>query len=64
MTTSAISQATAVNHFNPAAPLFACPGCGFLFEYYFMRDKNYKVSLEQWAAAGLAHLLNERPPDV
>jgi hypothetical protein len=50
-------QSTAVNHLNPAAPIFACPDCGRPFEYFFMRDGRYKVPRKQWIAAGFGHLL-------
>jgi hypothetical protein len=53
------SQATEINHFNPAQPIFVCPGCGYSFEYFFMRDGGYKVPREQWVAKGFAHLLKE-----
>jgi hypothetical protein len=46
-----------INNFEPARPIFSCLGCGHPFTYFFVRDGMYKVSHEQWAAAGLGHLL-------
>ena len=48
-----------VNHFEAGKPIFSCPGCGHGFEYYFMRNPRYHVTAEEWAAAGLGHLLRE-----
>jgi hypothetical protein len=50
-------QGTNINHFDPTTPIFACPGCGHPFEYFFIRDGKYKVPREQWVAAGGGHLL-------
>jgi hypothetical protein len=56
----------AVNHFNPASPIFVCPQCAYPFEYFFMRDGKYKTSLDQWHRQGLSRLLNSgrQPPDA
>jgi hypothetical protein len=51
------SHGTPVNHSDPAAPAFSCPGCGRPFEYFFIRDGQYKVPLAQWVRAGFGHLL-------
>lgn len=50
----------AVNHFDPSAPIFCCPGCAYEFEYYFIRDGLHKITFEQWERAGLSHLLENK----
>jgi hypothetical protein len=50
--------ADSVNHLDTLSPIFNCPGCGYAFEYFFIRDKLHKVPFEQWAGAGFGHLLN------
>jgi hypothetical protein len=45
-----------VNHFDPSRPIFSC-GCGFAFEYAFMRNERYVVARDAWIAAGFGHLL-------
>jgi hypothetical protein len=47
-----------VNHFDPTQPIFSCPGCGYAFEYWFIRDGRYKALFKQWVEAGFGHLLN------
>ncbi len=49
-----------VNHFEPEKPIFGCPKCGHLFEYYFMNNPVYSVLLRTWMAAGLGPLLVQR----
>lgn len=49
-----------INASDPSRPAFACPRCGFAFEYFFMRNAAYEVPLEAWKAAGLEHLLTAR----
>jgi hypothetical protein len=56
------SQASEVNSFDPARPIFACPQCGYSFEYYFMSNPAYDVPRAAWLAAGLARLLREPRP--
>ena len=54
-----------INHFEPAAPMFHCPTCRRPFEYFFIRDGKYKVTMARWIAAGFGHLLDPdapRPP--
>ncbi len=46
-----------VNSFDENRPSFACPRCGYEFEYYFMRNPLYWVPRSEWLAAGYAHLL-------
>lgn len=46
-----------VNHFKPQEPIFSCPGCGFAFEYHFMKDHHYKVEHAEWIGSGYGHLL-------
>jgi hypothetical protein len=46
-----------VNNFDPTSPIFACPGCSYTFEYFFVRDGKYKTSFDQWTGQGMSHLL-------
>jgi predicted RNA-binding Zn-ribbon protein involved in translation (DUF1610 family) len=48
-----------LNHFEPDRPAFPCPGCGYEFEYYFMRNPRYQATAGEWAGAGFGHLLRE-----
>jgi hypothetical protein len=48
-----------VNSFDPSRPIFSCSQCGHSFEYYFMRNPAYHVTVEQWRAGGFGHLLRE-----
>jgi hypothetical protein len=52
------NQDTSINHFNPAAPKFHCPGCRKPFGYFFMRDRQYRVTMARWVGAGFGHLLD------
>jgi hypothetical protein len=52
-------RGTPINHFDPAAPIFHCPGCRMPFGYFFMRDGQHKVTMARWAGAGLGHLLDK-----
>ena len=54
-------QGRSVNSFNPQEPIFSCPGCGFAFEYTFMKNGRYKVEREQWVTSGFGHLLRITP---
>jgi hypothetical protein len=46
-----------VNHSDPTGPACHCPGCGRPFEYFFVRDRLYKVPLARWVGSGFGHLL-------
>ena len=46
-----------VNHFDPASPHHVCRRCGHAFEYHFMRNPRYQVSMAEWHEAGLDQLL-------
>ena len=46
-----------VNNFDTASPIFACPGCAYTFEYFFIRDGKHKSSFDQWHGQGVSHLL-------
>jgi hypothetical protein len=52
-------RGTPINHFDPAAPIFHCPGCRMPFGYFFMRDGQHKVTMARWVGAGLGHLLDK-----
>jgi len=52
------NQDTSINHFNPAVPKFHCPGCRKPFGYFFMRDRQYRVTMARWVGAGFGHLLD------
>jgi hypothetical protein len=51
------SHSTPVNHFDTTSPIFRCPCCTRPFEYFFIRDMLYKVSVARWVDAGFGHLL-------
>jgi hypothetical protein len=51
-----------INHFRPEEPIFACPGCGYQFEYYFMQNPLYRVARSEWVAAGFGALLRKQAP--
>ena len=44
-------------HSDVGDPSLTCPACGYQFERFFMSNPSYIVSVEDWLAAGLAHLL-------
>ncbi len=46
-----------INHSNINKPIFACPGCGYEFEYFFMDNEAYLVPRSEWLVAGFKHLL-------
>jgi len=46
-----------LNHFEPSKPSHYCPRCGHAFEYPFMKNPAYGISLAEWRAAGLDGLL-------
>ena len=46
-----------VNSCNSHQPVFACPHCGYMFEYYFMQNPLYWVPKAKWLAAGYGPLL-------
>lgn len=48
-----------VNHFDPDRPSFACPSCGFEFEYHFMANPAYRATHSSWVEEGHAALLTE-----
>lgn len=50
---------TNLNHFEPNRPIFPCPKCGYEFEYYFMKNPLYHVTVQEWTAAGFGALLRE-----
>jgi hypothetical protein len=52
-----LSQKHHPNAFDPKMPSHSCPSCGYLFEYYFMKNEEYKVTVHEWAQAGFQHLL-------
>lgn len=56
------SQGTQINNFDTASPIFRCPNCDRAFEYFFMRDGQFKVPISLWTREGFEHLLtkNER----
>lgn len=37
-----------INSFDPHTPIFPCPKCGYKFEYFFMKNGKYKVSVDEW----------------
>lgn len=51
------SQRWDINSFLSGLPLFDCPGCGYSFPFSFIRDGLYRVTQDQWRAAGCGHLL-------
>jgi hypothetical protein len=51
------SKGTLVNHSDIASPIFRCPRCSRAFEYFFMRNEQYKVPLAKWIELGAGHLL-------
>jgi predicted RNA-binding Zn-ribbon protein involved in translation (DUF1610 family) len=53
-------QYTEINHRDPREPVFACPQCGYPFDYFFIGDGRYRVAHERWVAAGFGHLLVDR----
>ena len=46
-----------VNNSDTTQPILSCPGCEYDFEYSFIRDNRYKVSIERWVTAGFGDLL-------
>ncbi|MBD2102320.1 hypothetical protein [Leptolyngbya sp. FACHB-261] len=48
-----------INHFKPDHPGFSCPKCNYKFEYYFMQNPLYWVSIKDWVDAGFEHLLRK-----
>ena len=48
-----------VNSFKPQEPIFSCAGCGYNFEYQFMKNGLYKADRELWVSSGLGHLLRK-----
>jgi hypothetical protein len=46
-----------VNSFDPTRPSHHCPRCGHAFEYSFMTNQKYRLTLTEWRAAGLEQLL-------
>lgn len=49
--------AVGINATDAARPAFRCPRCGHTFEYYFLRNEAYRVTLEEMIEHGLDHLL-------
>lgn len=52
------NKAFPVNNFAPSEPIFSCPTCRHPFCYSFMKDEMYKVTRQQWCAAGFSSLLH------
>ena len=52
-------QGTEINNFKPQLPIFSCPGCGYEFEYSFMKKQRYKVDTKKWLESGYVDLLNK-----
>lgn len=48
-----------VNHFDSRQPSHRCLRCGHAFEYAFLRNASYGVTLREWRSAGLEALLLE-----
>src|SRR5688572_23520296 len=49
------------NATDPSRPSHRCRGCGYVFEYAFIRNRRYRVTRAEWLAAGLGALLQAPP---
>ena len=57
-----VGDHSVVNHFDPNSPIFPCPKCAFEFEYKFMKNPKYLVSIADWRSSGLSRLLRAPSP--
>lgn len=49
-----------VNNSVTSDPIFHCPTCQHPFTYWFIKDGLYKITHQEWCAAGFSSLLHIR----